>query len=37
MLIPEGTTDEEDHSPPLKGWGDMPLQLKQQNDQTSEL
>ena len=25
MLIPEGTTDEEDHSPPLKGWGDMPL------------
>jgi len=25
MLIPEGTTDEEDTSPPLNGWNDLPL------------
>ncbi len=35
MLIPEGTTDEEDHSPPLKAWNDMPLQLKKEDTQNN--
>jgi hypothetical protein len=36
MLIPEGTTDEEDQSPPLKAWNDLPLQLKK-NESSNKL
>ncbi len=33
ILIPEGNTDEEEQSPRLKGWNDMPLQLKKDESQ----